>query len=511
MDDATLVALDAAAHAGSAHPVDVIRLVDEVRELNDRIRTLEKTVDLTKLVAVDERRTKVLWVGESDVLCAAVSFLTGAADLPYRLRLVGLHSELQREWTVVRVTHDVFRRAFGFLVAHPSFPTVADGMPSPDMSHSGAFRWEYQAVEEPTPPGDRSVILAALTRCAGSDLTPLLRDPAVYAVVTESQWDGADPVDVMAGLAVALWRDKVRTTAELQEQWDNDPDHGAPASYTEVAGAENPTDDDTGEFVPVASIVATRDMHGTTVDWQGRVLVPTTDPVDGANVVVTERGPMRYDPPVVTTSTPQTGTPGVTNTFVPCSEEDGKAIVDGLRSGKVFHSRPVPIRHTLIPPTLQTEAEDDPPWTAPVLPNPVIEESFRAVARQIMGSSNEPVTGSLVVEYAVGTDGGVKYLNHRYEPDEPAPTPQKMTGYADPTKTYVPQWDWKPGASSLANFAIPDLLGLLQQPTPLSKSMYEEVIAELDRQGYKLGSGKQSAPTVSSKVPDGDAPTIVET
>lgn len=268
MDDATLAALDAAAHAGSAHPVDVIRLVDEVRELNDRIRTLEKTV-----------------------------------ALPDTARLV-----------------------------------------------------EFEA--------------ALRDHCGGTDaaeFVAVLRDPQVQVARTYyARTPHVSLEEAFAFLAVQLWRDKVTAVADLLDV-SYTPAHGAPASYTEVAGVENATGDDTGEFVAMV------------------------------------------ESPVVTTPTPPS------------------------------------------------------------------------------------------------------------------------TGYADPTKVYVPLWDWKPGdpdvklvddgranfpappwhtPTRFTNLAIPDLLSLLQEPTPLSASMRDEVNAELDRRGYPVCYGP--APTVSSKVPDGDAPTIVE-
>lgn len=125
-------------------------------------------------------------------------------------------------------------------------------------------------------------------------------------------------------------------------------------------------------------------------------------------------------------------------------------------------------------------------------------------------------------------------------PTEPAPVDPPVVGYVasvstdgnpdrvvytDPRYSPAPQqhtrsWDGNPlppgsvtsfGTVRALDLSIPDMLYLLNAPTPLSKNQYEELIAELDRRGYKLGGGKQPAPTVSSKVPDGDAPTIVET
>ncbi len=199
----------------------------------------------------------------------------------------------------------------------------------------------------------------ALRSGVGDDLPAMLRDVAVATIRdTYARTPDLTLPQAMAWLAVQLWRDKCAAVADLVESKRREAhplmstvDGGKtryPAGMTpdEIYAAcglprpPEPPDDDTGEFVAVtpedarcsdvaacaaingqreregrvvASIVATTtvtDLHhdSTTItDYQGRRLVPA----DGGdrrdpNVVVTDRGVMRYDPPVVGPPVPTT-------------------------------------------------------------------------------------------------------------------------------------------------------------------------------------------------------------
>lgn len=86
------------------------------------------------------RRVAVLWVDELNLFDGAVSWLTDDPSPATRLRLIMEGLNL-RDCKVVRVTHDVMRRAFGFLLYHPSFAAVPDGCHAPDLSTTTKWEW----------------------------------------------------------------------------------------------------------------------------------------------------------------------------------------------------------------------------------------------------------------------------------------------------------------------------------------------------------------------------------
>lgn len=106
--------------------------------------------------AEGNRRVKVLYLGYEHVLGAVVRCLTETADLPrYRLRLASGGIDLTGA-TVVAVGEDFCRRAFGFMLHHPSFDPVPEGYMVPDFE--GSHRWEWEVVD--TRPGSDEVPVA---------------------------------------------------------------------------------------------------------------------------------------------------------------------------------------------------------------------------------------------------------------------------------------------------------------------------------------------------------------
>jgi len=93
------------------------------------------------------RRVAVLWVGEQDVFDASVTYLTDDAPPRYRLKLVADEVPFD-DLSVIRVTHDPMRRAFGFLLHHETFAPVPEGCHAPDLER-GAVSWKWVAVEPP--------------------------------------------------------------------------------------------------------------------------------------------------------------------------------------------------------------------------------------------------------------------------------------------------------------------------------------------------------------------------
>lgn len=93
----------------------------------------------------EDRRVMVLWVNEGEVLEAIQHYLSPCEEVRNRL-IADINLEGVR---IVRVTHDVFRRAFGFLLSHPTFDPVPDGGIPPTMNDR--IRWGWRVPDEDTP------------------------------------------------------------------------------------------------------------------------------------------------------------------------------------------------------------------------------------------------------------------------------------------------------------------------------------------------------------------------
>lgn len=93
------------------------------------------------------RRVIVLWIDQQHILNATRLFLTHRDTIPSQHQLY-LRDSLPRDVKVINVIHSWERRAFGFLLSHPSFPETLDGGIPPDVLSN--HHWVWVPIENPT-------------------------------------------------------------------------------------------------------------------------------------------------------------------------------------------------------------------------------------------------------------------------------------------------------------------------------------------------------------------------
>ncbi len=100
---------------------------------------------------LNERRVAVLYVDEREMLDAFVTVVTGKSEYLHQLRIRFPKSLTWAKAEVLRVSHSWERRAFGFLVRHPSFGVVPDGGIPPVLDYKVEWEWRDKSVDEVTP------------------------------------------------------------------------------------------------------------------------------------------------------------------------------------------------------------------------------------------------------------------------------------------------------------------------------------------------------------------------
>lgn len=95
-----------------------------------------------------ERRVKVLWLGEQEILHAVIMSHKNMPTFVFKVNYDGVPDDV----VVERVVADPWRRGIGFLVSHPSFDEVPEGMPAPDYWANHEFE-KYITVMPTCPPG----------------------------------------------------------------------------------------------------------------------------------------------------------------------------------------------------------------------------------------------------------------------------------------------------------------------------------------------------------------------
>ncbi len=95
-----------------------------------------------------ERRVKVLWLGEQEILQAVIMSHKGMPTFVLRVNYDGVPDDV----VVERVVADPWRRGIGFMVSHPSFDEVPEGCPAPDYWAEHRFD-KVCAMTPMCPPG----------------------------------------------------------------------------------------------------------------------------------------------------------------------------------------------------------------------------------------------------------------------------------------------------------------------------------------------------------------------
>lgn len=95
----------------------------------------------------EDRRVMVLYVDEEWMLQALDACLNPDKNSGYRLTATLSLKDVK----LVRVTHCWDRRAFGFLLSHPTFDPVPDGGLPPMINDRIKWKWRVETSEGDTP------------------------------------------------------------------------------------------------------------------------------------------------------------------------------------------------------------------------------------------------------------------------------------------------------------------------------------------------------------------------